>query len=304
MINRNNGFEIFCEPGLDPETFKNEFLNKYRPVIIPNAFSDSGACRKWSLDYFAEQIPDMKFIAKHLDIMDQNTAAKMEEWEMGQYISALNQYASLNEQERKSTPRPPYCHDIPLFKLKPQLIADMESFPTAFIPEFYQKNWWDYIQFFMSPKGSVTPLHFDSLCTHNLFFQVRGTKLFTIYPMEDWKHCYRYNWKWFEVDPENPDLDLHPEYTHASPIQVTVNSGDILLLPSGTMHHVRSLEESFSFNIDFHTPESVTRALCDLPADQPKEVYYYNSLIALGLKADIPPEIVYPRYENYLFYTG
>lgn len=297
-------FEVSIEENLSANEFISKYLNSNKPVLIKGALASTSAYKKWSLDYFFERIPDMKFIAKHLDVMDENTSAKFEEWSMGDYVRTLQEYARLTDEQKLNASKPPYCHDIPIFKLKPELIEDIESFPIEYLPEFYQKNWWDYAQFFMSPQGAVSPLHFDSLCTHNLFFQVKGVKVFTLFHQSDWENCYRYNWKWFKVDPENPDTELYPKFKNANPIKVTVNPGDILLMPKGTLHHVRSLQESFSFNIDFHTKESVTQAITSLPKDQPKNVFYYNSLIALGLNMNISPDIIYPRYEEYLYYLG
>jgi hypothetical protein len=298
-------YKVVCSEPLDGEQFTTQFVEQGRPVLLEQAFIHSGACQKWDLEYFARTIGDMAFIAKHFEKdADGVTSQRLEQWLMTDYVTALQQYAQLSKAQQQSTPRPPYCHDIPIFKLKPQLIEDMADFPRHYIPAFYRDNWWDYVQFFLSPQGSVTPLHFDSLRTHNLFFQVKGVKKFTLFDSADYQHCYRHHWKWFEVDPLNPDLLKYPDYAKAQPTEILVKAGDILLMPAGTLHHVQTLQESISFNIDFHTKTSVMNALTGPPGDPPERPYYFNSLIALGLMNDVSPLIIYPRYEGYLYYTG
>ena len=44
---------------------------------------------------------------------------------------------------------------------------------------------------------------------------------------------------WISVDPLDVDHDLYAEYENAHPVEVTVNKGDMLYLPSLWYHHVR-----------------------------------------------------------------
>lgn len=121
-----------------------------------------------------------------------------------------------------------------------------EPFPLNFLSAPYRSHWWRYSQFFMGPGGSVTPLHFDRLLTHNLFFQIFGAKQFIILPPSHATYCGRRGWRWFDVDPEQPNYVRFPQYKRATPVVITVNAGDILYMPPGTLHHVRSLSTAIS----------------------------------------------------------
>ncbi|WP_342030085.1 cupin-like domain-containing protein [Rhizobium tibeticum] len=108
------------------------------------------------------------------------------------------------------------------------LAGDCQPFPVKFVSPSYRRHWWRYLQFFMGPAGTVTPLHFDTLLSHNLFFQIYGAKQFTILPPAQAMCCGRRGWRWFDVDPEKPDYVRFPQYERATPAVVTVSAGDIL----------------------------------------------------------------------------
>ena len=44
---------------------------------------------------------------------------------------------------------------------------------------------------------------------------------------------------WVCIDPLNPDLKLHPLYCHAHRLEVTLEEGEVLYLPSLWFHHVQ-----------------------------------------------------------------
>ncbi|ESY12747.1 hypothetical protein X751_29510 [Mesorhizobium sp. LNJC395A00] len=198
----------------------------------------------------------------------------------------------------------PYCHDIPLLGLMENLAGDCQPFPANFLEPSYRSHWWRYSQFFMGPAGTVTPLHFDTLLSHNLFFQIYGAKQFTILPPSQAGRCGRRGWRWFDVDPEQPDHVLYPQYEQATPVVITVGAGDILYMPPGTLHHVRSLSTSISFNIDFHTNQSVLSALAQAEKGMPREVIHYNAITALAVIAKIPELVTFPLYRPYLSYVS
>lgn len=291
--------EIDVRSYLKAKDFWEEYLLTQTPVVIKGVTSEWQALRKWNLEYFASTAPNICITAKKYT----NNGVLVEQYTMGEYVSLLSR-RNMFQRDDVSAVELPYCHDIPIFCLKENLVNDILPFPLEFLPSWYRSEWWKYMQFFMGPSKSLTPLHFDCLLTNNLFFQVSGRKRFTLLSYKEGKYCGRSGWRWYELDPENPDFDRYPYYKDCHPVTIVVNPGDILFMPAGTLHHVRSLDESISFNIDFHTTKTSLNGVFAIARGMPVRNFYYNFLSSLGLILKIPSRIIFPFYKSYLNYVS
>lgn len=271
-----------------------------RPVLLRGGCADWTACRRWSPQYFDQVAGSLAVPVKTLN----NGDIKVSSWRLAEYVRFIMEQPQGGDGSSSRTTAIPYCHDIPLLGLVERLAEDCQPFPSNFLSPWYRRHWWRYSQFFMGPAGTVTPLHFDSLLSHNLFFQVYGAKQFTILPLNQSGYCGRRGWRWFDVDPEQPDYVRFPQYRQAMPEVITVSAGDMLYMPPGALHHVRSLSASISFNIDWHTKRSVLYALAQSHKGMPKRVIYYNAITALAVIGKIPEAITFPLYRRYLSYVS
>lgn len=281
---------------LSTNEFNKSYVELGKPVIISGVIPDWNGFEKWSLKYLKDLSPFLNIYAKKFS----DKGIEICSLTMERYIELIEKY----EEDPKNHARPPYCHDLPLFSLIPSLVEDAQPFPFDYLPEWYWHKWWRYCQFFLGSSNSITPLHFDCLLTNNIFFQIVGRKQFTILLPEDAKYCYRKGWRWFLVNPENPDLNKYPEYKNAKPIKFIVNPGDIVYMPPGTLHHVRSLDMSISFNIDWHTQKSSLNALAAIRKGMPIQNLYYNFLLVMGLVLKVPPQLIFKFYKSYLNYVS
>lgn len=285
---------------LSSSDFIGNYVNRSKPVIISGVISNWNGFHQWSLDYFVNLAPDLNLIVKDFE---KKNRINIKHTMLKDYVNTLKLYEK-NKDSDKNVEIPPYCHDLPLFSLIYSLVEDVQPFPLDYLPRWYWYKWWRYCQFFIGSSSSLTPLHFDCLLTNNLFFQIVGRKQFTLILAEDAKYCYRKGWRWFLVDPENPDLDKYPEYKNARPIKIIVNPGDILYIPPGTLHHVKSLDTSISFNIDWHTRQSALNSLTGIFKGMPTKNLAYNFLMTLGLVFNIHSRIIFPFYKSYLNYIS
>ncbi|MCP6760241.1 MAG: cupin-like domain-containing protein [Fischerella sp. CENA71] len=281
---------------LSSDEFHKNYVELAKPVIISGLISNWRGFDKWSLNSFKNLSPALNIYAKKFS----NKKIDICRLTMTSYIELIETYQT----DPQNNPLPPYCHDLPLFSLIPSLIEDVQPFPFDYLPKWYWYKWWRYCQFFLGSSNSITPLHFDCLLTNNIFFQIIGRKQFTILLPEDAKYCYRQGWRWFLVNPENPDFNKYPNYKNARPIKFIVNPGDILYMPPGTLHHVRSLDTSISFNIDWHTQKSSLTALGAITKGMPVQNLYYNLLLTMGLVFKVPPQIIFELYKSYLNYVS
>lgn len=279
------------------EEFHQKYLKENRPLLVKGFGNKWKAVQEWGADYFRHHLSSADVVTK--DFLE-GGEIKIEKMSLPQYMDSIEQFEmSANQDER-----PAYWHDVPIFEMFPDLVADVEPFQSGLLPKFYQSDWQRYVQFFMSPAGSVTKLHFDTLRTHNIFFQIQGSKEWVLLPPDDMDLCGRKTWRWFDVDPDAPDLDSYPEYAQAQPARVLVEPGDMLYIPPGMLHHVKSLDTCISFNIDFHTPASVMDSFRHIRNGMPKQVMYYNAVSALGVIAGLPSRMVFPLYKSYLNFVS
>lgn len=283
------------EPIEAPE-FHRDYVNR-KPVVMKGALASMPAVSRWSVRHLTSLAPDLPVRLKTGYLAEGKTVTQ-----------PLSEYCQLVEDlvaGRTTTDGPPpYLHDLPLLTMIPGLREDVEPFPADLFPKFFRDQWWVFPQFFVGPPEAMTPLHFDTLQTHNLFFQLHGSKRFLMVEPEDRKYCYTYNWRWSHVDAEQPDFDRHPLFRNARMSECVVEAGDLLYMPPGTLHHVRSLTASISFNVDWHDPRSALYGLTAVRHGMPVQNLRYNSLFALGVWGGVPLRVLMPALRSYFTYIS
>ena len=278
--------------------FYNEFVKPGKPVVL-QGFMDNWDALNWGADYFKANEGEMKLAIKKGNVAE----GKREIMPLSEYVFKLERYEE-ELKKGKSPANPGYLHDVPFFHLYPKFTPDIEPFPVDLFPKWYSENWHNYIQFFMGATGSLTPLHFDTLCTNNLFFQVVGKKKFILIPEAQKDQCYMKGWRWADFDPSDPDFEKFPLAQEVTPVTVEIGPGDILFIPSGVLHQVHGLSYSISFNIDWHTPESARKGLASFFKGAPRKNIYYNFLLWLGVAMKVPAKHIFPYYKTYLNYVS
>ena len=113
------------------------------------------------------------------------------------------------------------------------------------------------INCWLGTSGTVTPLHYDSY--DNVFVQIVGLKKLILFSCFDGPCLYagsRTDGIFAQgnispVDPEVPDLQKYPRFAEAMRREVILGPGDVILIPSGVWHHVRSPSVSCSLSFMF-----------------------------------------------------
>ncbi len=280
------------------EEFFGKFVRQRRPLVIRNLM-DSWKALAWTRNYFYSEAPNVNLVIKKGNISRGNR----ETISLGQYIKLLDKYES-SLKRGENPEEPPYLHDVPIFHILPKLRADIEPFPLQIFPRWYWENWQNYVQFFMGGTGSLTPLHFDTLYTNNLFFQVVGRKKFFLIPAEQKRNCYVEGWRWAKFNPSKPDFEAYPNAAETTPVELILEPGDVLFIPAGTLHQVHGLSFSISINIDWHTPWTAFAGLMSIFQGAPPKNAYYNLICCLGLGLHIPSARLFRFYKSYLNYLS
>lgn len=105
-------------------------------------------------------------------------------------------------------------------------------------------------RFWLGPAGTVTPLHADY--DDNIFVQIWGSKRIFLAPPhhDEFLYTREANALLFgsPFDPEAPDFEKFPLARQAAMTECIVHPGDMLYVPAGWYHQVRSLTFSLSAN--------------------------------------------------------
>ncbi len=285
---------------LDGAEFFNTYVEPGIPVLLKGRIAEWPALTKWNAEYFSEVGGDTRVNIKMGDVSEGNRSSTT----FREYLNMLKTYEEDLDRGKAKPGTFPYMHDVPLFHILPEIEKDTTPFPYDLFPRWYHLHIRRFAQFFLSGKGSKTPLHFDTLYTHNLFFQIKGRKKFILIPAHQKKYCYMRSWRWSAVNAEDPDFDRFPLFSEATPQTVVVEPGDVLFIPSGTLHEVISLEQAISFNIDWHTARTARKGTASIWKGAPLENLYYNLLIASGLILNLPSDWIFRYYKSYLNYIS
>lgn len=279
--------------------FYNEFVKKNKPVLIKNQTENWPARKLWNTDYFLQPKWNLDINTKKGDV----SKGMRQKMKFADYVRNLKLYEE-TKKIGKNIEKPSYLHDVPIFNLLPELAKDIEPFPLELFPKWYWKDYQNYIQFFMGSSDSVTPLHFDTLCTHNMFFQMVGSKKFILIEANQKDLCYIEGWRWSKIDASNPDKLKFPNANKLNIKEVIVKDGNILYMPPGMLHQVHSLSFSVSFNIDWHTSKSAASGVFTKFKGAPWKNMYYNWLVFMGVGLKVPSKYIFPYYKSYLNYVS
>lgn len=110
-------------------------------------------------------------------------------------------------------------------------------------------------------SGTCSGLHTD--LKDNIFAQIVGTKKVFLVPMNQTHLSYPFidNLVNSQVDPENYSIEKFPKFARADVYETTVGPGDVLFIPRGWWHYLRSEQPSISINHWFGPPVSAATYL-------------------------------------------
>lgn len=231
--------ERFEQGALSPATFRREYVLRCRPVIIGNAL------RSWPLYNMSQEdsirhFEGLQGMVRTGDYVtrtfSRNRQFKTES--MADFIRSSRDYSAAGQADP-----PPYLGSNSI----PERLETLIDWP-----EFFRRDQYIPPRIWIGPQGTVTPLHRDD--TDNLFAQVWGEKTFILAAPHERSRLY--TWTTYrhgglegcEVDAEAPDYQKHPAARDARFLKVHVGPGDMLFIPDGWFHHVRSLSMSLSVN--------------------------------------------------------
>ncbi|XP_015918318.2 bifunctional peptidase and arginyl-hydroxylase JMJD5 isoform X1 [Parasteatoda tepidariorum] len=216
--------------------FIDDFMNNSKPVIITDGISNWPAMtsRSWSIDYMLEKT---SFRTVPIELgskyTDENWTQKL------MTVKEFVEHYIWNQSKEIG-----YLAQHNFFTQIPELKEDIDT------PYYIDDKAFVDISIWFGPSGTISPLHYDP--KHNLLAQVLGTKYIRLYSKEQSPYVYAredplfYNTS--QVDVENPDLEEFPLFSKAKYSECVLKPGNLLYIPPGCWHYVRSLSTSISIS--------------------------------------------------------
>ncbi|HJQ83701.1 MAG TPA: cupin-like domain-containing protein, partial [Candidatus Binatia bacterium] len=209
------------------------------PVVLDGLADDWPARSNWSLARLRERFgnrPISVITTSERGVLctDVKTGVAFRTMRFGDYVDVL---------ERGERP------DAYLIEPGSNWIPELRD--DVRVPEYCRDAPWQNTRFWLSAADTAAPLHRD--LAENLFFQLVGRKRFFLYPPSSSPWLYSNPFRsalpnYSRFDPEQPDWQRFPLARAVAPIELVLEPGDALYLPSRWWHQVRSLDVSASFN--------------------------------------------------------
>lgn len=222
---------------IDSKTFKKNYFDNNRPVLIKGLAKDWGATKKWNLDFFLDLKEDKDiYLLSDNFIQDDNRYKK----------SSFKEYIyKLQEAEQQNKITKDYLTTLDIFNYFPNLKSDIDFSLFEYHTNTNEVTAW------IGPSGTISGFHADT--ANNMYAQVKGKKMFIICSTEYNKHMYPSDKHIYEatasqVDINNFDAEKFPKFKEIDFKIVILEPGDVLYLPQRWWHYVQSLDTSISIS--------------------------------------------------------
>lgn len=208
------------------------------PLLLDGLAAECTGRIDWSLDHLKDRFGDRTVSTIPTDDgrlrSDARSGVQFETVRLGDYLDRL-----------ACGQRPASYLAAPGEMWLPELVAELQR------PVYCRNAPWHNTRLWISPPSTSAPLHRD--VAENFFFQLVGRKRFYLYAPAATPWLYSHAFRsalpnYSRFDPERPDYVRFPLSQRVEPLEVVLEPGDALYLPSRWWHQTRSLDVSVSFN--------------------------------------------------------
>lgn len=219
---------------ISPQQFKNEYLHNEKPVVLRGLWSEYPASKKWTVDYFKEQLGNVE-----VGVFDGKMQKEDRSFKQPHRKMKFSEYLDTITSDQESDVR---LFLFNIFKHKADLRNDF-SYPP--LTRVYLK-----IPFmFFGGKGSKVRMHQDMDWSNVFLTQLCGRKeVFLFHPRYS-KLLYKYPFGVHSsVNLEQPDYKKYPGLKYVKGLHCILEPGDTLFMPSGYWHYIKYLDGGYAIN--------------------------------------------------------
>lgn len=207
------------------EEFRRKYFNPQKPVVIRGLANLQPAGEKWTMDYFKSEMGDIEvdlYDDRNKRHKEQTTTVPDTTMPFRDYLDVIN----------KDEPTPFRMFLFNLYKHRPQLRQEFK------VPDLVSKGPLKKLGFmFFGGKDSAVRMHYDIDRSCVLLTQFLGQKRVVLFPPEytDLLYTLPYNTH-SNADIDNPDYEKQPGLKYVKGIEVILDHGDAVFMPSGWFH--------------------------------------------------------------------
>lgn len=221
---------------LSKDEFVRNYLRKKQPVVITDGARDWKALQSWSFDYFRSRSDDFKITLEEGNVMQEETAFRTVPF--AEYLSEI-------ENSTQSNGRVAYLSVFEIFKQFPDLAGDVDFGILA------NRKLINHTAGWIGPGGTVTGYHID--WADNILAQIVGRKFIKLVSYDQRKRMYpsgKYdsNTLMSSVNADDYDQARFPEFAQVDATYTLLEPGEMIFIPRGHWHYVRSIDPSISVN--------------------------------------------------------
>jgi jumonji domain-containing protein 7 len=263
-IELSDSMRDFCVPTTvprilrpSPEEFYREYVAPAKPCIITDFSLDWKAMDEWSIPCLEKRLGDSLLT---VNVTPDGRADAVKD---GKFVMAEERKMTfgefMNEARDTSSNQSVYL-SYQNNNMREQAGVLMEDVTVG--DEWSQNVFGEpeAVNLWVGDHKNVSSPHMDFF--ENIYSVIRGQKIFTLMPPTDmwcvyktmypaYRHKYSKadGWSverveddlstpWIPIDPNEPDFDKYPRFSHATCLRVTVREGETLYLPSMWYHQV------------------------------------------------------------------
>ncbi|MEH2296105.1 cupin-like domain-containing protein [Nostoc sp.] len=217
---------------LSYDEFVREYASVGKPVIITDVIKDWKAMKKWTLDFFRSEFGSIEYAVKEDNTKNEGVMS------IADYID----YITAGNSNRRL-----YMANFGIVSDYPELLKDYND--PIYFPNWLQrlpkkllrKYDFDYPDIFIGHKGTSIGLHQDHYYGSAWLGMIKGRKQIVLFTPDQKEFLYD-----GKIDVLKPDLEKFPLYAKTNPVEVILETGEILYIPSGWWHHVKNIEVSIA----------------------------------------------------------
>jgi hypothetical protein len=218
----------------DTKDFNNKYFHTQTPVVIKGLAKKTEAWKKWSIDYFKDNMGDL--LIDVYDNANKKTAATA--YTKADLKMKFRDYLEIISKDEHTDLR------IFLYNLFKHNSSLHEDFPC---PEIFKGTLDQMGYMFFGGKGTTVRIHYDIDMSNVLHTHFGGRKRVILIAPEYSELLYRLPLNTYSlIDIDHPNYEKYPALKYVKGYEIILEPGDSIFMPAGYWHYMTYLEGSFS----------------------------------------------------------